>query len=84
MIPKTPKPARESARHGLRIGMIVFDRRQDMVAKTIAFSGPLVHLLRPSGLNWQASRVSLRPGTPYERRQIAALAKLHQQRRPML
>ncbi|RDG35060.1 hypothetical protein DVH02_27305 [Streptomyces corynorhini] len=62
--------------------MIVFDRRQDMVAKIIDFSGPLVHLLRPSGLNWRTSWVSLRPGTPYERRQIAALAKLHRQRQP--
>ncbi|MFJ2111823.1 hypothetical protein ACIOEX_07895 [Streptomyces sp. NPDC087850] len=78
MIPETP----ESDRHSLRIGMIVFDKREDMVAEVIAFTGPLVHLIRPSGLHWYTSWVSLRPGTPYERRQIAALAKLHRQRQP--
>lgn len=76
-----PQPP-EYARNRLRIGMIVFDRRQDMIARIVAFSGPLVHLIRPSGLTWQASGTSLRPGTPYEQRQFAALGKLHRQRRP--
>ncbi|RDG39333.1 hypothetical protein DVH02_04510 [Streptomyces corynorhini] len=60
--------------------MVVFDRQCDLAAEIVGFAGPMVRVVRPTGLHWQTHRVSLRPATPYEERQLAALAALHRTR----
>ncbi|MFJ2177158.1 hypothetical protein ACIQVO_25560 [Streptomyces sp. NPDC101062] len=66
----------------LRVGMAVFDRRTDMPGVIRSFAGPVVCLVRPSGLTWQATLISVRPATARERAQLRALAKLHRKQRP--
>ncbi|KIF74535.1 hypothetical protein QR77_12195 [Streptomyces sp. 150FB] len=51
-----------------------------MVGVVDDFIGPFVHLARPTGLTWQSRWVSVRPGTPYEQRQLRVLAALHRLR----
>ena len=65
---------------GLRIGMVVYDRTYEMVAVIRGFTGPLVHLARPTGLEWHSRWAFVRPGTAYEQRQLRALAALHRLR----
>ncbi|MFJ4921001.1 hypothetical protein [Streptomyces sp. NPDC088725] len=65
---------------GLCVGMVVYDRSYDMVGVVDDFVGPLVHLSRPTGLTWQSRWASVRQGTPYEHRQLQAIAALHRLR----
>ncbi|MFD6342482.1 hypothetical protein [Streptomyces sp. NPDC060131] len=75
-----PLPVSRPGPGELRIGMAVFDRHYDMPAEISGFAGPMVLLTRPTGLRWQVPHISLRPATPYERRQLLALAQLHRTR----
>ncbi|MFJ8002701.1 hypothetical protein ACIQ7D_37345 [Streptomyces sp. NPDC096310] len=61
----------------LRVSMAVFDPKTDMPGVITAFSGNLVRLARPSGRIWYATRISVRPATAWERRQLRALADHH-------
>ncbi|MFJ4919586.1 hypothetical protein [Streptomyces sp. NPDC088725] len=65
---------------GLRVGMVVYDARYEMVGVIDGFDGVLVSLSRPTGLTWQSRWVSVRRGTAYERRQLRAIAALHELR----
>ena len=65
---------------GLRIGMVVYDRSYEMVGVIDGFIGPLVSLIRPTGLSRQSRRRFVRPGTEYEHRQLHAIAALHRLR----
>ncbi|MFD5032504.1 hypothetical protein ACFVWX_19480 [Streptomyces sp. NPDC058220] len=60
--------------------MAVYDRGYEMPAEIYGFVGPLVLLIRPTGLNWKAHRTAVRPATAHERVQLRALAALHRQR----
>ncbi|MFJ2112265.1 hypothetical protein ACIOEX_10265 [Streptomyces sp. NPDC087850] len=60
--------------------MVVFDRVYELVGVVDDFAGPLVSLSRPTGLTWNSRWVSVRQGTPYEQRQLRALAALHRLR----
>ncbi|MFD5392061.1 hypothetical protein ACFWMG_45520 [Streptomyces sp. NPDC127074] len=71
---------RASALPRLVVGMVVYDGHYDMPATITGFDGPMVCLTRPTGLNWRSHRVSVRPATGYERRQLRAIARLHTQR----
>ncbi|MER8066732.1 hypothetical protein ABTZ59_00205 [Streptomyces sp. NPDC094034] len=73
-------PRSRSAPGELRVGMTVFDRHYDMPAVITGFAGPMVLLTRPTGLRWHVHRISVRPATPYEERQLLALAALHRTR----
>ncbi|MFD7117357.1 hypothetical protein ACFWAA_09950 [Streptomyces sp. NPDC059922] len=75
-----PLPVSRPGPGELRIGMAVFDRHYDMPAEISGFAGPMVLLTRPTGLRWQVRHISLRPATPYEKRQLLALARLHRTR----
>ncbi|MEV7086773.1 hypothetical protein AB0O07_12870 [Streptomyces sp. NPDC093085] len=76
----SPSPSSSPVLGELRLGMVVFDRRYDMPGEIAGFAGPLVHLIRPTGLHWEANRFSLRLATPYEKRQLRALGALHRTR----
>lgn len=65
---------------GLRIGMVVYDKSNEMVAVVDDFVGPFVCLSRPTGLTWRSRWFSVREGTPYEQRQLRAIAALHRLR----
>jgi hypothetical protein len=73
-----PDPAPPS---GLCIGMVVYDRRYEMVGVVDDFVGPFVNLSRPTGLTWQSRWVSVRQGTPHELRQLKAIGALHRLQR---
>ena len=65
----------------IKIGMIVYDKRRDMVGKVIGVRGAKVALLRPMGRPWCSRGVSVRPATEREQKQLKALARLHILRR---
>jgi hypothetical protein len=65
---------------GLCVGMVVYDKTYEMVGVVDDFVGHLVCLSRPTGLTWQSRWFSVRQGTPYERRQLRAIAALHKLR----
>ncbi|MFD7284492.1 hypothetical protein [Streptomyces sp. NPDC059863] len=75
-----PLPVSRPGPGELRVGMAVFDRHYDMPAEITGFAGPMVLLTRPTGLHWRVHPISLRPATPYEERQLLALAALHRTR----
>ncbi|KOX29096.1 MULTISPECIES: hypothetical protein [unclassified Streptomyces] len=56
-------------------GSPVFDPGAEMVGVVRSVKGALVSLQRPSGYRWQAAASRLRPATPYQRRQLEALAR---------
>ncbi|NUS83544.1 MAG: hypothetical protein HOY75_12545 [Streptomyces sp.] len=64
----------------LAVGMVVYDRRYEMPGTIADFDGPMVCLIRPTGLAWRSHCASVRPATAYERRQLQAIARLHAQR----
>jgi hypothetical protein len=59
----------------LKEGMPVFDCASGMVGRVESWSGPLVTLYRPSGLEWTSRHLSLREVTAYEVRQLDALGR---------
>ncbi|MGW4238746.1 hypothetical protein ACWEJP_18265 [Streptomyces sp. NPDC004749] len=66
----------------LRVGAAVFDSGSERAGYVDALNGSLVRLVRPSGLTWEARRISVRPATHWERRQLTALAALHRKQLP--
>lgn len=64
-------------RRDIHAGRVVYDRAYEMVARVVGWEGSRVALVRPAGLTWSVALVHLRPATPYEIKQLDALAKLH-------
>ncbi|MEV7424741.1 hypothetical protein [Streptomyces sp. NPDC091212] len=62
---------------GLTIGMVVYDRTFDMPGQITSFAGGRVCLERPTGFAWVARLSAVRLATPWERRQLAAIGRLH-------
>lgn len=62
-----------------KLGTAVFDKSSHMVGVIQDQRGPMLTLIRPSGLSWQTSIVSVRLLDDRERIQLAALARHHQQ-----
>ncbi|MGW2510863.1 hypothetical protein ACWC0A_15785 [Streptomyces scopuliridis] len=59
--------------------MAVYDSKTELPAVIDAFYGAVVKLIRPAGFTWESRRVSIRPATEYEQRQLKALEKHHRQ-----
>ncbi|WP_405743843.1 hypothetical protein OG422_19080 [Streptomyces sp. NBC_01525] len=57
----------------------MFDNSSQMVGVVQARRGPMVILIRPSGLRWQTRAVSVRNANDRDLIQLAALARHHQQ-----
>ncbi|MEW1718407.1 hypothetical protein [Streptomyces sp. NPDC093109] len=66
---------------GLTVGMVVYDRTFEMPGRITSFAGERVCLERPTGYAWVAKLSTVRSATPWERRQLAALGRLHGRRR---
>ncbi|GAA3968136.1 hypothetical protein GCM10022384_19460 [Streptomyces marokkonensis] len=64
-------------------GAAVFDNASLMVGVVRDQRGPMLILIRPSGLCWQTRAISVRPVDDRERIQLAALARHHQQARTL-
>lgn len=64
---------------GCEPGTAVFDNASQMVGVVQAQQGPMLILVRPSGLRWQTRAISVRPVNDRERIQLAALARHHEQ-----
>lgn len=56
-------------------GSPVFDMGEEMVGFVRSVKGPRVTLERPSGFQWETLASRLRPATPYQQRQLTALAR---------
>ncbi|MVO90059.1 hypothetical protein GPA10_36245 [Streptomyces sp. p1417] len=65
---------------GIHPGAVLFDRTYDMPGTVRAVDGAFVILERPTGLTWRVHYRHLRPATPWQHRQLLALAHLHAQR----
>lgn len=65
----------------IAVGAVVFDRDFLMPATVLQVNGPLLEVCRPTGLHWSVHYLRVRPGTPWEERQLVALARLHKDRR---
>ncbi|MFD9484267.1 hypothetical protein [Streptomyces sp. NPDC059991] len=61
-------------------GLVVFDRDYDMPGTVRAVVGLMVEMERPTGLIWRSNYRRLRPASPWERRQLVAVGKLHRVR----
>ncbi len=61
------------------IRSVVFDQDFSVPAVAIAVQGSHILLGRPSGWRWRRKYVRLRPATDHEKRQFAAIQKLHKQ-----
>ncbi|WP_335941115.1 hypothetical protein [Streptomyces sp. PTD5-9] len=61
----------------------MFDNASQMVGVVQAQQGPMLILIRPSGLRWQTRAISVRLVNDRERIQLAALARHHQQARKL-
>ncbi|AXG78441.1 hypothetical protein [Streptomyces paludis] len=66
---------------GLTVGMVAYDRTVEMPGRITSFAGERVCLERPTGFAWVAQLSTVRPATPWEQRQLAALDRLHRHRR---
>ncbi|MYZ34701.1 hypothetical protein GT002_06170 [Streptomyces sp. SID4917] len=53
----------------------MFDPRTDIPGVVAVFHDPTVRIVRPSGRTWYATRISVRPATDREKRQLRALAE---------
>ncbi|MFD9862791.1 hypothetical protein [Streptomyces alboflavus] len=62
------------------VGEAVYDRGTGLPWKIKCLNGQRVTLVRPSGLEVVANRLSVRPATPWQKRQLKALANFHKQR----
>ncbi|GGO49690.1 hypothetical protein GCM10012286_48220 [Streptomyces lasiicapitis] len=62
------------------VGAAVYDRGTGLPWKIKHLDGRRVTLVRPSGFEVVANRLSLRPATPWQKRQLKALANFHKQR----
>jgi hypothetical protein len=66
---------------GLMVGLKIYESSHDMVGVVSGFApGGMVHLVRPTGYQWSVHWTRVRPATGREKRQLAALAKLHRTR----
>ncbi|MBH1936897.1 hypothetical protein I5Q34_21940 [Streptomyces sp. AV19] len=65
---------------GLQIGMAVYDSAAQMPGTLTSFEGRLIRITRPTGFSWDAHPHRVRRATPWERRQLQAIARLHEQR----
>ncbi|MFJ1649076.1 hypothetical protein [Streptomyces sp. NPDC088258] len=65
---------------GLTIGLVVYDRTFDMTGRITGFVGERVCPERPTGFAWVAPLSAVRPATPWERRHLAAIGRLHVRR----
>ncbi|MGG2458264.1 hypothetical protein ACO0M4_00260 [Streptomyces sp. RGM 3693] len=64
----------------IAIGSVVYDRDSDMVGVVCGAAGILMRMERPTHLAWEVPYARLRPGTEWEKKQLAALAKLQRDR----
>ncbi|UJB43579.1 hypothetical protein [Streptomyces sp. A1-5] len=64
----------------IAVGAVVYDRDSDMVGMVRGIGGVLVQLERPTHLRWEVPYARLRPGTEWEQKQLAALARLQRDR----
>ncbi|MCE4943160.1 hypothetical protein ACFCXR_01660 [Streptomyces noursei] len=64
----------------IAIGSVVYDRDSDMVGTVCGAAGILVRVERPTHLTWETPYTRLRPGTEWEKKQLAALARLQRDR----
>lgn len=76
-------PASSPGMPELRVGMAVFDPGLEMPGYVDALYGGVVRVIRPSGLTWEARRISVRPATEWEERQLRALAWLLRKQLPL-
>jgi len=60
-------------------GTAVFDNTTHLVGVVQARRGPILILVRPSGLRWQTRAVSVRDANDRDLIQLAALTRHHQQ-----
>ncbi len=65
----------------IRVGVVVVDRYSDLPGTVQSIDGRYVKVERPSGRVWDFYYRRLRPATEYEKRQLAALDRLHRQQR---
>ncbi|MER7057418.1 hypothetical protein [Streptomyces sp. NPDC000351] len=73
-----PKPYGNT---GLFVGLKVYESSHEMVGVVAGFNpGGVVRLVRPTGYEWAAPWTRVRPANERERRQLAALARLHRTR----
>ncbi|MFJ2056298.1 hypothetical protein ACIOMM_10175 [Streptomyces sp. NPDC087908] len=78
MVNRRPRPHGNT---GLFVGLKVYESSHDMVGVVAGFDpGGIVRLVRPTGYEWTAPWTRVRPAGERERRQLAALAKLHRTR----
>ncbi|WP_241518791.1 hypothetical protein [Streptomyces sp. CB03238] len=78
MVNRRPKPYGNT---GLFVGLKVYESSHEMVGVVAGFNpGGIVRLVRPTGYEWAVPWTRVRPANKRERRQLAALAKLHRTR----
>lgn len=78
MVKHRPRPYGHT---GLFVGLKVYESSHNMVGVVAGFNrGGIVRLVRPTGYEWAAPWTRVRPANERERRQLAALAKLHRTR----
>lgn len=64
-------------------GTAVFDNTSQMVGVVHSRRGPMLILIRPSGLRWQTRAVSVRSANDRDLIQLAALVRHHKQARTL-
>jgi hypothetical protein len=58
---------------------VVYEGSYEMPARVRGIDGVTIELERPTGLVWRAHYARLRPATEREKRQLAAVGRLHRQ-----
>jgi hypothetical protein len=64
----------------IKVGDIVFDRDYEMPGAVRTVDAPFIEIIRPTNLLWRVHYRRIRPASPWERQQLAAIGRLHRTR----